>query len=147
MGGTNVHVVIEAPPESVDQHQLGDQWHLFPISARTVEGLEKISANLACYIAENPSVDLADVAFTLQVGRASLPYRRAITGADAKRLDEDLKSQDTARTLSGVSTRPTPDIIFMFPGSGSTTSWNVPRTPMRLNPSFASISMNAPRCS
>src|SRR5690349_1023137 len=74
IGGTNAHVILEEPPAlnfsaSTRQHQL------LLLSARTAPALETATANLGTYLQEHQEIDLADVAYTLQVGRKSFEQR------------------------------------------------------------------------
>ena len=88
LGGTNAHVVLEEPP--VQFAELASRpHHLLVLSARSEAALERATDNLIRHLDDHPELPLADVAYTLQVGRANLPYRRVavVTGApDATRL-------------------------------------------------------------
>ncbi len=104
IGGTNAHVVLEeAPPvsESVKKSSEGTgglaplpkehsslQYQLILLSAKTSTALDRMKINLARYLKENPSINLADAAYTLQVGRRSFNHRWMIVcaaGEDAIR--------------------------------------------------------------
>ncbi len=116
IGGTNAHVVLEEapeaqrrpPPEPRRRHQL------LVLSARTPTALEEATARLAGHLAE--PIDLADVAYTLQVGRRPFEHRRAVVAADAA---------DAAAALGEPRRRQTrragepPEVAFLFPGQGT----------------------------
>jgi acyl transferase domain-containing protein len=51
---------------------------LLVLSARTPTALERAAANLASHLEHHPGLPLADVAFTLQVGRKPFEHRRAV---------------------------------------------------------------------
>ena len=76
-GGTNAHVVVEEAPLAEATSQ-GRGMYLLVLSARTGEALEEATRRLAAYLGKKREVDLADVAYTLQVGRKALEYRRAV---------------------------------------------------------------------
>jgi acyl transferase domain-containing protein/acyl carrier protein len=89
------------------------------LSAKTESALNAATSNLAHHLASHPEVDLADVAYTLQVGRKAFPILRAIaceTAADAVRL---LEQADPQRVVSGVVPENRAPVVFMFPGQGA----------------------------
>ena len=76
LGGTNAHVVLqEAPPTATTSSATH---HLLVLSARTEAALERASQNLIAYLEGHPEQSLADVAYTLQVGRCAFNYRRYV---------------------------------------------------------------------
>jgi len=67
-GGTNAHLVLEeAPPRPEAESRRPAQ--LLCVSARTDEAAAASCANLAAHLASHPGTSLAEVAYTLQVGR------------------------------------------------------------------------------
>ena len=97
LGGNNAHVVLqEASPRptapAVRTHQV------ITLSARTQDELARMRERLASWLAEHRTMtagDLADVAFTLAVGRPTFEYRWAVSAQEVKSLIEDLRRQDT----------------------------------------------------
>ncbi|MCC7416396.1 MAG: SDR family oxidoreductase [Acidobacteria bacterium] len=80
MGGTNAHVVLEeAAPASLEAAT--GNCELLVWSARTPEALERATANLLAYLRTAPRDRLADIAHTLQVGRALFACRRTLACA------------------------------------------------------------------
>jgi acyl transferase domain-containing protein/enoyl-CoA hydratase/carnithine racemase/NAD(P)-dependent dehydrogenase (short-subunit alcohol dehydrogenase family)/acyl carrier protein/SAM-dependent methyltransferase len=73
--GTNAHVVIEEPParEQAAAYR-GDPSVIVPLSARTEEQLRQRARDLLECISAKP-VDLADLAYTLQIGRDAMEER------------------------------------------------------------------------
>src|SRR5205085_813062 len=75
---------------------------------------------LADFLKQHPDASLADVAFTLQLGRRAFTHRRALVCRNAGEAVSALESLDPARVWSGAaqttSGRP---VIFMFSGQGS----------------------------
>jgi len=117
-GGTNAHVVVqEAPPAGPDARSRPFQ--LLLVSAKTAEALEAGTRNLAAHLKSNPDVNLADAAFTLQVGRSQFVHRRALVCRDvpdAQRALEALESQRVLTAAQDLHNRP---VAFMFPGQGA----------------------------
>ena len=79
--GTNAHLVMsEYIPETVDKSQINvitqNKKYLIPISARNEEQLEIQAENLLAYAKENfATIDLVEMAYTLQVGRDAMEAR------------------------------------------------------------------------
>jgi acyl transferase domain-containing protein/acyl carrier protein len=117
MGGTNVHVVLEEAPPREPSGASRRSAHLLPVSARTPAALETAAANLADALRREPGIDLADVAFTLQVGRRGFDHRRVVVARDAQ--DAVAALADPRRAISGAregtAARP---VVFLFPGLG-----------------------------
>lgn len=82
MGGTNVHVIVQAPPERPVSVANGAAL-LLPLSARTQPALAAQAQRLLQALENNPALALADVAHTLQVGRRHFSCRRFVVAATA----------------------------------------------------------------
>jgi amino acid adenylation domain-containing protein len=75
LGGTNVHMILEEAPGEGERRPEAAGKRLMVLSARTKEALERQKENLAEYLRTHPQARLADVAFTLQVGRRAFKHR------------------------------------------------------------------------
>jgi phthiocerol/phenolphthiocerol synthesis type-I polyketide synthase E len=117
MGGTNVHVVLQDAP--APEKSAAPLWprHLLVVSARSRVALERRSTELAEYLLAHPGVDLADVAFTLQVGREPFRYRRCLVASDALDAARALAVRDPARVHTGEASAGR-SVAFLFPGLG-----------------------------
>lgn len=118
IGGTNAHVVLEEAPEvmvepSARKHQL------FVLSARTSTALDTIAENLASHLEAHPNEPLADIAYTLQVGRRPFAHRRVLVGSDPIEVTASLRRADSSGTLSAVCEAENPPVAFMFTGQGA----------------------------
>ena len=83
MGGTNAHVILEeAPPPPPPSPSRPRQ--LLLLSARTETALAAATSRLAAHLRAHPEADLADVAYTLQVGRKTFEHRRAVVCGSAE---------------------------------------------------------------
>jgi acyl transferase domain-containing protein len=81
LGGTNAHVVLEQTPgRAPSGPSRPDQ--LLALSARTPDALGEVAARLRRHLAAHPDLMLADVAYTLGVGRRPFPHRAAMTCSD-----------------------------------------------------------------
>jgi 3-oxoacyl-[acyl-carrier-protein] synthase II len=78
LGGTNAHVIVEAPPPS-RLASTADGLHLLALSAATPTALRTAADQLADHLDRVGSrMPLADVAYTLAVGRRPMPVRAAV---------------------------------------------------------------------
>jgi acyl transferase domain-containing protein len=119
IGGTNTHVVVEESPAAAPS---GDSrpWQLLTLSARTSSALDAATENLAEHLRQNPNAKLADVAYTLQVGRRAFSHRRALVCRDAADALEALAEAGRGRVFTGAGLRGgAPPVAFMFPGQGA----------------------------
>jgi amino acid adenylation domain-containing protein len=106
IGGTNAHLVLEEPPAPAPSSP-SQPWQLLLLSARTEAALEAATERLARYLEDHPDVDLADVAFTLRVGRRAFPYRRMAVCRDVADAVQALR--DPRRIVSGLATDEVPE--------------------------------------
>lgn len=116
VGGTNVHLVLEGAP---DRPAAGARrpWSVMPVSARTPTALDTLTAGLAGHLRTHPEAALADVAYTLQVGRAGFEYRRAVVCRDRDGAVAALAAAEGRRPVAAPADPP--PVVFMFPGQGS----------------------------
>jgi acyl transferase domain-containing protein/2-polyprenyl-3-methyl-5-hydroxy-6-metoxy-1,4-benzoquinol methylase/acyl carrier protein len=118
-GGTNVHLILEeAPPLPASEEE--DPPHLLLLSAKTPGALEAVTSRLAAALEGSASTTpLADIAYTLQVGRAFHPHRRIVVGDDRSSVVEALKAPDASSVRSAVlPDGNTPLLAWIFPGQG-----------------------------
>jgi acyl transferase domain-containing protein len=93
IGGTNAHVILEEAlerkPGSISRAK-----QLLLLSARTERALQQMSENLALHLQQHPALELADVAYTLQIGRTIFPHRRMLVCADRDEAVASLEQPD-----------------------------------------------------
>ncbi|MCX7293678.1 MAG: alpha/beta fold hydrolase [Janthinobacterium sp.] len=75
-GGTAAHVIVESAPAPTRVRR-PDEPQLLLLSARSPGALRRAAEALEARLA-NGGVELADVAYTLRIGRRSLPHRLAL---------------------------------------------------------------------
>lgn len=118
LGGTNAHVVLEEPAAHITQPKDGRP-QLLVLSARTEGALDRVSAALADHLRREADQDLADVAFTLQVGRKGFEHRRMLVATDGQDAVGALDGPDPVRAPSRRKPATNPEFAFMFSGQGS----------------------------
>lgn len=116
IGGTNAHLILEEAP-AIAPSSPSRPWQLLALSAKTASALETATANLADYLKQHPNLNLADVAYTLQVGRQPLSHRRVVVCQG--REDGIAAIKDSQRFLTSIQTTSDCSIAFMFTGLGT----------------------------
>ncbi|MGP3976838.1 amino acid adenylation domain-containing protein [Streptomyces sp. 8N114] len=99
VGGSHVSLVVEAPPESTarPQPQADARPQLVVMSAAGRSRLLTAVRRLDEYLGHSGEMSLADVAYTLQLGREAMPERLAVVAGDVDGLRDSL-----ARFLAGA---------------------------------------------
>ena len=118
-GGTNAHIILEEAPVVDPSDEPSRAQQLLVLSAKTPSALDAATTNLVRFLSDNPDTPLADVAFTLQVGRQSFAQRRAVAAASAREAIELLESNDPKRVGTQQAGDSAPAVAFMFAGGGA----------------------------
>src|SRR6266699_62583 len=117
LGGTNAHVVLQEAPER-EASPAGRGWHLLLLSARTQSALAQASANLAAHLQAHPELNLADVAYTLQVGRSAFNHRQVVVCREREETISVLQSAAATQVWRSHQTQRERPVAFLFPGVG-----------------------------
>ncbi|HEU4328871.1 MAG TPA: type I polyketide synthase, partial [Roseiflexaceae bacterium] len=117
-GGTNAHLVLEEAPAQTASGPARPSM-LLPLSARSPAALESVTQRLIAHLRANPDANLADVAYTLQVGRRAFDERRALVARDRDEALALLETLDPQRVFSATVSRAKRPVAFMFPGQGA----------------------------
>jgi acyl transferase domain-containing protein len=118
IGGTNAHVIVEeAPP--LEASGPSKPWQLLVLSAKTGAALENMTENLVHHLKAHPNLDLADIAYTLQLGRRTFGHRRIAVCRDHDDAVTALSTRDPKRVLTAVEDSKDRPVVFMFTGQGS----------------------------
>lgn len=117
IGGTNAHAVLE---EYQRRPRMADPspCHLLTLSARTPEALDAMAGQLARWVTEHGDVNVGDIAYTLQVGRADFGCRRALASrglTDISALTQPSIEGPCRQHEAGQQ----PSITFVFSGQGA----------------------------
>ncbi|HEY0736955.1 MAG TPA: SDR family oxidoreductase, partial [Herpetosiphonaceae bacterium] len=94
-------------------------WQLLTLSAKTETALERQTVELAAYLQQHPDLNLADVAYTLQLGRRAFNYRRTLVCRDLDDAVQALASNDPERLFSSYQEPGGRPLVFMFSGQGA----------------------------
>ena len=104
--GTNAHLVLEEWNEPAATAATGAEPVLFVVSGRSAEALKAQCASLVRFLARDSvrenAIPLADVAFTLQVGRAAFEHRLAFVAATRRDAIARLEDVLSGRSGDGV---------------------------------------------
>ena len=117
-GGTNAHVILEEAP-SIEASNPGRTHKLLILSAKTSSALETATVNLANYLEQYPELNLADVAYTLAVGRQTFNHRRILVCHDIEDAVKTLHPLEPQRVFTHYQQACNHSVIFMFPGQGA----------------------------
>ena len=118
LGGTNAHIILEeAPKVETSGHCRSHQ--LLLLSAKSNTALESSTTNLIEHLIGNPGTDLADVSYTLQIGRKTFENRKIATVENINDAIAALKDPSSTQVKSTFQESTSRDIAFMFPGQGS----------------------------
>jgi amino acid adenylation domain-containing protein len=118
LGGTNVHVVIEEAPV-VQPSGPGRPHHLLLLSAKSETALDAATDRLARHLRQEPEQSLADVAYTLQVGRRQWEHRRVLVSDGVEDAASALEGRDARRLITQRGAGATPTLVYMFAGGGA----------------------------
>lgn len=98
LSGTNVHAILEQPPESestaaetISAHPSMAAAQLFPLSSTSADELRRTAGRLADWVAGHEDAALPDLAYTLARRRVHRPVRTAVTAIDRGKLTEALR--------------------------------------------------------
>ena len=117
IGGTNAHVILEEAP-AIKASSASRPWQLLLLSAKTKPALEQATANLAAHLQRHPE-PMADMAYTLQVGRRPFEHRRMIVCQDRETAIALLTHSDPQRVFTHHQKPSSRPVMFMFSGQGA----------------------------
>lgn len=118
VGGTNAFVVLqEAPTAPAPKADASAQ--LLLLSARSRKSLDEYGKRLGGWLRAHPQAELADVAWTLKVGRRGFEHKRVLAAANAAEAIKLLEEGDAKRVFTHTQELERPRLAFMFPGGGA----------------------------
>ena len=92
-------------------------YQLLTLSAKSAAALANATSELAAHLKLHPELNLADVAFTLQMSRTSMAYRHSWTCRDID--DAVAKLKAPAGGAAKPASHAGASVVFMFPGQGA----------------------------
>jgi acyl transferase domain-containing protein len=121
--GTNAHVVLEeAPVVRRSRSPVDRPVHLITLSARDDDALAALAERYRRHLSEN-DLELADVAFTANTGRAQFRHRIAMiadtTDQLRDHLDQYLRGEANRDAKAATASAGRPKVGFLFTGQGS----------------------------
>lgn len=124
IGGTNAHIILEEPPAPAPTAP-APPWQLLTLSAKTPTALARATTRLAQHLRDNTDVDLADVAYTLQIGRRAFAHRRFLVCRDVADAVHKLESTTDGDAHTGTAPATPPAVVLVCPAAGprSTAPW------------------------
>jgi amino acid adenylation domain-containing protein/non-ribosomal peptide synthase protein (TIGR01720 family) len=117
MGGTNAHVILQEAP-ALEPGSPSRPWQLLMVSAKTLRALDTATANLAAHL-KNATNDIADLSYTLNVGRQHFKFRRVLVCQNAEGAVTVLEAMDPRRVLTSAQDNKNRPVTLMFPGQGT----------------------------
>lgn len=118
VGGTNAHVVVEEAPE-VEASPSARPCHILPLSARSSDAADAMLDRLLEHLRDSSDLSLADIAYTLQVGRQTFNHSRVLVATDVDEAIQLLEARDPKKIFTRQQIRRNRTAVFMFPGQGS----------------------------
>jgi acyl transferase domain-containing protein len=117
VGGTNAHVILEEAPEVARTADDG-RAQLLLLSARSPAAAGRRADDLAAHLERDTGVALADVAYTLAVGRKHFRQRRYVVARSADEAVNTLLDASSAPVAhdAGAGGR---RVAFLFAGGGT----------------------------
>ncbi len=119
LSGANAHVVVEEAPMPLPDRAVPFlPGQLLVLSARSEAALEAATDRLAARLEEDSALSLADIAGTLQSGRAEFRHRRVLVAGDRADAASSLLRRDARRVLTGIAPAKERPVAFLLPGVG-----------------------------
>src|SRR5262249_32692256 len=117
-GGTNAHAVLEEAP-ALELSGPSREWQLLCLSAKTDVALAQATANLVRHLSDHPDNNLADTAYTLQLGRREFSHRCVVVCRDVTDALSALGGGSAQRLIRSIHKGGKRSVQFMFTGQGS----------------------------
>jgi phthiocerol/phenolphthiocerol synthesis type-I polyketide synthase E len=121
LGGTNAHIVLEEAAK-VEPSGESRPYQMLLLSTKSESSLERATSNITEHLRRNPDLNLADVAYTLQVGRRAFGQRRVLVCQDLDEAVAELTPSANgfgSKVLTGSQPVKERSIVFMFTGQGA----------------------------
>ena len=114
-GGTNAHVVLAQAPKQVARDSQNKPCHILALSAKSDTAWQDITERYRQYLIANPDVDLGDLCYSANTGRAHFKSRLAVVAESSA----DLRAKLEAADFASNGDRNHPRTVFLFTGQGS----------------------------
>lgn len=145
-GGTNAHAVLSEfrgnanPSATESQQQRTDCTYLLPLSARSEEGLKALAQHYADYLADNDTLNIADLAYTASLHKTHYIHRLTLPVEDVADARQQLQAFVNGEQRVGMSSRKCLreadfKLAFVFSGQGPQW-WAMGRQLLQKEPVF-----------
>ena len=124
-GGANAHVIVEEGPAEVERHSAHERsGQILSLSAQSETALSALALRFADHVDANPTLSLAQVCYSANVGRRMFSQRLAVCADTLPGLSEALRRAASGERMPGVWTGEAqagcaPKLVFLFTGQGS----------------------------
>ncbi|MES1925309.1 amino acid adenylation domain-containing protein [Salinisphaera sp. T31B1] len=119
VGGTNAHVVVEQAPAPQASVPAPGAAQLLVLSAKSAPALARRCLDLADWLEEHTDAPMADVAWTLAIGRAEMSHRVSVVAANASEAAQALRTAAKRAEQVAPTEADQPPVAFLFPGQGA----------------------------
>lgn len=139
MSGANAHVVLEeAPALPLRQAKSQRPLHIIRLSARSEPALRRLAGRYRECLTGDADLDLGDVGFTTNTGRARLPFRASVVAESRVQAVQSFEALAGGQLAIGEVDESATDelpIAFLFTGQGSQYA-NMGRRLYQTQPAF-----------
>lgn len=118
IGGTNAHVIVEEAPKQQESSQSRD-FQLLLVSAKSTNSLQGNTDRIIKYLEEEHQVPMADIAYTLHVGRERFDHRSMLVCKHNENAAQMLQKGKGVFKYSRKIREDLQQVVFMFPGQGT----------------------------
>lgn len=118
VGGTNAHAILEETPQQEASSE-SRPWQIITLSAKTESTLNSITENLVDYIRKHPEMNLADAAYTLNIGRNDFNHRRMAVCSSVDEVITALSDNVETAFSYTIQNDEKKSVVFMFAGQGA----------------------------
>jgi len=119
IGGTNAHLIVEEAPE-MEAGGPGRDYQVLTLSARTETAVAQVTSNLCEWLRNGEAQNLADVAYTLQLGRKAFDNRQVVVCQGLDEAIRKLAGQGESNSYGKEQDKRQRPVVFMFPGQEAT---------------------------
>jgi acyl transferase domain-containing protein/thioesterase domain-containing protein/acyl carrier protein len=119
VGGTNAHIILQEAPKRPASGPATRPYQLLMFSAKSTNSLDAYGKSLAEFFQQRPDTNLADAAYTLNVGRQAMKHRRVVVAKTPAEAAELLLANDPKVIGTTLNTEQTRSVAFMFAGGGA----------------------------
>lgn len=117
LGGVNAHIVLEEAPLR-EPSGPSRPWQLLLLSAKTETALQAANKRLAICLQEHRELPLADVAYTLQVGRGVFNHRRALVCSSSEEAIAALATPEGPEEMQRYQTYQNRQVALLLADEG-----------------------------